>query len=259
MIRRDWPLAVFSVAVQFACGLALAAVVVEFRHVPAEIVGFRPLGLAIFPVLAAGLLCSLFHLGRPFQAWRSLTNVRQSRLSFEILATLIFAGAALPASAFWATGEDARVGLELLTALLGLAAVFVGAQVYMVPTQPVWNSAWLPVSFFATTLLLGGFASAVIVPWDVEVRRIFLGAGLGGGLVLLLALAFMAKRVPRPAAAPLFVAYVLLAGVLPATLVLFRPVGMLTPALIAAFGLIVLGALLGRIFLYALIESTPRF
>ncbi len=260
MIKREWPLAVFTVAVQLGCGLALAGVVVELQSVPTEMAAFRPVGRAIFPVIAAGLLCSLFHLGRPRQAWRSLNNVRQSRLSFEILATLIFAGAALAYSGFWTIGRaDSRLVLSLATAGFGLAAVFAGARLYTVPTQPAWNSGWLPASFFGTVLLLGGFAGAVVATADLDARRMFLAAGLGGGLLVLVAVALMARRLGR-SAGRLLVACAVLAGILPAVLIVLWPVASaVTPVLIAALALIVLGALFGRMLVYALMESTPRF
>ncbi len=260
MIKREWPLTVFSIAVQFACGLALAGFVLDLRSVPAEMAAFRPLGMAIFPVIAAGLLCSLFHLGRPRHAGRALTNVRQSPLSFEILATLIFAGAALAYSGFWTIGrEDSRLILSLATAGFGFAAVFAGARLYMVPTQPAWNSGWLPASFLGTALLLGGFAGAVVVTGDLDARRMFLAAGLGGGLLVLVAVVLMARRLGR-SAGPLLVACAVLAGILPAVLVVLWPVASaVTPVLIAALALIVVGAVSGRMLIYALMESTPRF
>jgi anaerobic dimethyl sulfoxide reductase subunit C (anchor subunit) len=264
--RKEWPLAVFTVAVQFACGLALAATVVDLRGKPGEMAAIRPLAIAVFPLLAAGFCGSLFHLGRPLAAWKALANLRHSRLSLEVFSTMLFAAFALVYAGSWlARQAQGRPAIGVATSLLGLAAVWTSARVHMLETQPLFQSGWLPASFFSTTLVLGGFAAAVFVPSDSDARRIFLGAGLAGSLGLLLSAFWMSKRVWRAIAAPRqprwgawFLLYLLLVGVFPAGLVFFPPVPILIAPL-AAFALIVLGALLGRMMVYALRDVTPRF
>ncbi len=48
--------------------------------------------------------------------------------------------------------------IALVAAVIGVALVFSMAMVYMMPTRPSWNMVTTPISFFATTLLLGVLA-----------------------------------------------------------------------------------------------------
>ena len=45
-----------------------------------------------------------------------------------------------------------------ITAVVGLVLVYVESNVYMLPTEPSWNSLATPITFFATSLLLGSLA-----------------------------------------------------------------------------------------------------
>jgi len=177
----EWPLIVFTVAIQLAGGLALAATCFDWAAASSDMV-MRPLGLAVFPLAALGLLVSLFHLGRPLAAWKSLLNLSSSRLSLEILLTLLFVGAALLYShAWWAERADHRFALGVVTSVVALSAVVSSSSIYLIPTQPAWNSSWVPVSFIGTTLLLGGCAAAVVA--NLQGTRQFLGFSLGGAVV----------------------------------------------------------------------------
>jgi anaerobic dimethyl sulfoxide reductase subunit C (anchor subunit) len=51
-----------------------------------------------------------------------------------------------------------RTVIAWLAALIGLVLVFSMSRVYMLPTEPAWNSWTTPISFFATTFLLGALA-----------------------------------------------------------------------------------------------------
>ena len=86
---KEWPLILFTLATQLACGLTLAATVFETKARPADAVLMRPLAMAIFPVVAMGILLSMAHLGRPLMAWRAAVNLGQSRLSLEVILTAV--------------------------------------------------------------------------------------------------------------------------------------------------------------------------
>ena len=78
-------------------GLFLALFTVEsyaaFGLLPAQADGFYALGTALaLAFLAAGLVASFFHLGRPERAWRSATQWRTSWLSREVIALPSFMG-----------------------------------------------------------------------------------------------------------------------------------------------------------------------
>jgi anaerobic dimethyl sulfoxide reductase subunit C (anchor subunit) len=220
---REWPLVIFTVAIQSACGLTLAATLFEAktRHDAALM---RPLALAIFPLAALGVLASAAHLGRPLAAWRAVLNLGRSPLSLEAVLTAVFVVLALAYSGFWWSGRsDGRLALGVAASLAGLAAVVSSALVYTVPAQPAWNSGWVPASFLGTALLLGGLAPAVfaapVPPGGLRIA--------GSTLLIIAAVWIFALRQPRSAwiALCLFVA-----GLLPPTLPAFFAVVLATVA-----------------------------
>jgi anaerobic dimethyl sulfoxide reductase subunit C (anchor subunit) len=114
--------------------------------------------LVIGPVLILGMIASLFHLGDPLSAVRAVTNVGSSWLSREILFGVIFAAlGAVFALMQWRKISTFAVRnvVALLAAVAGVALVYSMSNVYMLPTQPAWNTAVTPILFFAATLLLG--------------------------------------------------------------------------------------------------------
>ncbi len=197
---KEWPLILFTLATQLACGLTLAATVFESKARPADAVLMRPLALAIFPAAALGILLSIAHLGHPLMAWRSVVNLGQSRLSLEVILTAVFALLALAYSGFWWMGRtEGRIVLGAASSVVGIAAVTAGAALYTVPTQPAWNSGWVPASFLGTAVLLGGLAPAALISWrgNTGLLRLFLGATLAGSLLLLIAALWMVANLSR--------------------------------------------------------------
>jgi len=197
---REWPLILFTLAVQLACGLTLAATLSDARLRGAEPELMRPLAIAIFPAIAGGILVSMAHLGQPRRWWRSLSNVRQSRLSREVMLTAVFALLALAYSGFWwLERTEGRLILGVATGAAGIASVVAGAAIYTVPAKPVWNSGWVPASFLGTTFLLGGLVPAALFPAnrDAGLERILLSAAVAGSLLLLFAVLWMLANLAR--------------------------------------------------------------
>ncbi len=154
---REWPLAVFTIALQLACAFACFAEVLDWtgRRMVA-----RDLADLIFPVLAIAFGVSLLHLGRPLSAWRSVTNIRESRLSQEICAVGVFGLSAIVYVATWNSGAGtARFIFGPITAVLGIAAVIANARVYRIPAAPRWRTAWAVFSLVALVL-----AGAIVLP-----------------------------------------------------------------------------------------------
>ena len=120
--------------------------------------------LAIIPVLVLGLIASMFHLGDPLVAYRAVANIGSSWLSREILFGVAFA----VLGAVFAFMQGRKIGsfglrniIAWISALIGLALVFSMSKVYMLQTQPSWNTLATPILFFVTTLLLGALAMGV--------------------------------------------------------------------------------------------------
>ena len=169
MSISEWALIIFTILAQMAVGSFLVLGFVHFFAVrkagteEADRLSDRAL-LAIGLVLILGMFASLFHLGNPFNAYKAVTNVGTSWLSREILAGVLFAGlGGLFAIMQWRKiGNFAlRNGLAWITAVVGLALIYSMSQVYLLPTQPAWNTWATPITFFVTTFLLGSLAIGV--------------------------------------------------------------------------------------------------
>ena len=162
MNARDWALITFTILVQMSVGsmwvLGMAHYFAARKHgaEEADRLSDRAL-LALVPVIALAFLASLLHLGNPFSSYRAVTNLGSSWLSREIFFGVIFAVLAfLFAFLQWRKiGSFAlRNVIAWLAAVDGLVLVFSMSNVYLLQSQPAWNSWATPVSFFATTFLL---------------------------------------------------------------------------------------------------------
>jgi len=166
MNARDWALITFTILVQMSVGSIWVLGVAHFLATrkygaeEADRLSDRAL-LALVPVIALGFIASLLHLGNPFNAYRAVTNLGSSWLSREIFFGVIFAVLAF----VFALLQWRKIGptilrtvIAWLAALDGLVLVFSMSNVYMLQAQPAWNSWATPVSFFATTFLLGALA-----------------------------------------------------------------------------------------------------
>jgi len=169
MSVREWALIIFTILGQMSVGAFLVLGLVHFfaerkaGAAEADRLSDRAL-LAIGPVLILGMLASLLHLGTPLNAYRAVANVGTSWLSREILSGVIFA----VLGGLFAVMQWRKVGgfalrniIAWITVAVGLVLVYSMSQVYVLPTQPAWDTWATPVSFFATTLLLGSLAMGV--------------------------------------------------------------------------------------------------
>jgi anaerobic dimethyl sulfoxide reductase subunit C (anchor subunit) len=166
VVIREWALITFTILAQMSVGAFLVLGVVHSLArsrkglEEADRLSERSL-LAIGGTLVLGMGASLLHLGSPLNAYLAIGNLGTSWLSREITFGVGFAGlGALFALMQWRKvgSFGARQVVALLAALVGLALVYSMSQVYMLPAQPAWNSLATPVSFFATTVLLGSLA-----------------------------------------------------------------------------------------------------
>ena len=177
---REWALITFTILAQMSVGSFIVLGVVHYFSArksgvqQADELSDRAL-LAIFPVLALGLLASLLHLGNPINAYKAVTNVGSSWLSREIFFGVVFAvvGFGFALMQWRKIGTFAvRNGVALLAALVGMVLVFSMSMVYMIPTRPSWDLVTTPLSFYVTTLLLGVMAiGAALVANYAYVQR----------------------------------------------------------------------------------------
>jgi sulfite dehydrogenase (quinone) subunit SoeC len=122
--------------------------------------GFAFVALTVAAALAvAGLVSSVFHLGRPERSWRAFSQWRSSWLSREgVFAVLTF----VPVSVFgigWVFFGVARgiVGLcGIVAAALAAATIYCTGMIYA-SLKPIhqWHNAWVVPSYLALGLMGG--------------------------------------------------------------------------------------------------------
>lgn len=166
---QEWALVIFTTLAQLSVGSFIILGVIHFLvrraygEQAADLLSDRAL-LAIGPILVLAMLASLFHLGTPLNAPRAVSNLASSWLSREIFFGVLFAvlGGVFAIMQWRKTGSFAlRNLIALLAATAGIGLLISMVMVYMLPTQPAWNSLATPVFFGSATLLLGLFAIGV--------------------------------------------------------------------------------------------------
>ena len=168
MAKKEWPLIAFTLLSQTAVGFFLLFTVplalsgTGTGAFDVRLLRLRSLFIVLV-LLAAAVALSFFHLGKPFNAYRALNNVRTSRLSREIFFELLVIF--LVAVVCWLEwrrfgNPDLLRGLYLLAALAGVGLIWSMAGIYRLEAVPVWNNAMTPFSFFMTAFVLGALGSA---------------------------------------------------------------------------------------------------
>ncbi|WP_394277082.1 dimethyl sulfoxide reductase anchor subunit family protein [Luteococcus sp.] len=175
---HELPLVIFTICAQMSVGsfIVLGLVHLAGIRVPQKTMDkvTDPALYAIGPLLVLGLAASTLHLGKPLRAPNALLHLGSSWLSREIILGMAFAGlGALFAVLQWFkwTTHRVRQAVALLTALVGVALVFAISKVYSLRTVPAWATAHTPVSFYLTTLLLGGLAVGAALLVAYRIRR----------------------------------------------------------------------------------------
>lgn len=170
MLSKEWALVGFTLLSQMAIGAFWIVWLTHFlsRQQTNED-EVRKLSnaalLGIGPVMALGLIVSLFHLGSPLNAWRAIGNLGSSWLSREIFFALAFFIMWFVAAVMQLRSvgtEGLRGTWAVLTALAGLATIISTGMSYLVPTRPAWFDSTTPLFFFATTFLLGALAAGTV-------------------------------------------------------------------------------------------------
>jgi anaerobic dimethyl sulfoxide reductase subunit C (anchor subunit) len=168
---QDFALISFTILMQMAVGaffvLALVQIYIARKESREEADRLVRRGLLfIGPVVVVGLAASLLHLGDPLGGYRAINNFATSWLSREIVFSVSF-GLLVAVYAvlqwFKLFGFVLRSILAWITALVGLVAVYSMGNVYLLLSQPAWNSWATVITFFTTTFLLGSLAMGVFL------------------------------------------------------------------------------------------------
>jgi len=162
--RHFWPLAVFTLAASFACGIAIASLT-GFRDSIMPISSTAAMAVIII-ILAAGSLFSLFHLKNKKLAWRSLLNVSESPLSREILFFILLGISSV-------LGIVSRI--EVFTTVSGILALFLLITIDSVYTNAdkrnsiVYHSGQLFLSGFTISAVMAGLTIVFIIVAAIRV------------------------------------------------------------------------------------------
>jgi anaerobic dimethyl sulfoxide reductase subunit C len=172
MNTREWALLLFTILGQAAAGLMIVLMIVRtyIAGKAGSEIADRLTNRTVFmvvPIMALALVASLFHLGSPLHIVRAVPNIGTSWVSREVVIAVLFvAFAALYTFMVWrkAGGESLRVVVGWIAAILAAALVYAMGRVYMISTQPAWNTLATPVTFIAGSLLLGvlGMAAGLV-------------------------------------------------------------------------------------------------
>ncbi len=163
MLRKEWPLITNTILAQLSVGLFLFLAwdrLLLSRESLPEALSLTTPGLAwVGPIMVAAMLLSLFHLGKPFRAYRAMANLPVSWLSWEIFFSSVFLGLWL---IFMLLPGSPLLTLLIMgaTGLAGLLNVISMSNIYSSTGRPGWKGAGTYLDFLGSTLILGSVGSA---------------------------------------------------------------------------------------------------
>lgn len=165
---REWALLIFTILGQISTGALVVLLIVRAYVVrktgveQANRLTDMPL-YTLVPIMLLALLASLFHLGNPINIAKAVPNLGSSWLSREVIAAVafvIFAGVYTFMQWRKIGTDTVRTVVGWFAALVGLFQTYAMALVYMIRTQPAWNTFATPITFMTTSLLLGSLLIA---------------------------------------------------------------------------------------------------
>ena len=196
--HAHWPLLIMLVLSQCAVGLSLilAAIPMASSFFAATALPLAGVG---FLLLNIGLIAAAFHLGRPLGAWRFFLGLGTSWMSREILAFSVYAGASSAVVGLLLLGNSfvrgfipvkimalisllpisaMTQGAIVVSALLGVVAVFTSAMIYIDTHRSLWRSSQTLPRFYLATLGLGSGAALLLVSLAHQSITLLLGTTL---------------------------------------------------------------------------------
>lgn len=114
--------------------------------------------------ISAGLVSSVFHLGRPKRAWRAFSQWRSSWLSREGIAALVtYVPAGLLGGA-WIFLGIVPTTLGVLAALGAICTIYCTAMIYRsLKPIPRWHNHWVVPNYLAMGLMTGALWLALLL------------------------------------------------------------------------------------------------
>lgn len=181
MNTSEWALLTFTILGQLAAGALLVLMVVRLYATAkaglkeADRMTDGP-SFMIVPIMGLALLASLLHLNNLGNVFKAVPNLGSSWLSREVVVSVTFViAAALFTLLQWRKigSSGMRTVIGWIAAVIGLVQTYAMGMVYMIRTQPAWNTPATPITFFVTSLLLGVLAVAValLINYNVNLKK----------------------------------------------------------------------------------------
>lgn len=157
---HQMPLVLFTVLIQASTGLLLFIGLNRLHPTGTRAVttlkGLDAPQVFMWGLFILGLTASLFHLGKPVNAFNVLRGVSNgSPLSIEMLCVGVFGALTFLYTITAWKGGKAQNALLAAAILAGLALSYAVANVYVIVTIPLWDSIWTFIQFFMSVLALG--------------------------------------------------------------------------------------------------------
>jgi len=171
---REWALPVYTILMQFSIGTLFflwclrSLGMRQLDPGTADRILRKPM-LLIVSVIVLAIIGSHFHLSRPYFSFLAVLNFGQSWLSREIVFTIIMLiTCAVLTYLIWFqdTRQALKTALGWLAVACGGIVIYCMAHLYLIPTQPTWNTWVTVLVFFGTALLLGAASAAALLIMD---------------------------------------------------------------------------------------------
>ncbi|MGG4610472.1 dimethyl sulfoxide reductase anchor subunit family protein [Providencia sp. Me31A] len=168
--HMELPLVFFTVMSQWGIGAVLALTIYQMKASKENQLSgsvLRRAVVLIWLIEVIGSSMSMGHLGVPLEAYRSVLGLSHSWLSREAVTFVLLNGIiTLWALSCWLSPQ-VNVRNQLLgwlSALGGIAAIFVTAQVYyQMVAHPLWHTPATQIAFIGSAIVLGFSLIALFV------------------------------------------------------------------------------------------------
>lgn len=193
MFAEEWPLMMFTLFSQMAIGSFVILFLIRTLLSKKDAQSANALTLKgienVGWVMALALVFSLFHLGTPTGAYRSIYHLASSWLSREILTAGGFFVLWFITRSALKKGKSATA-LGWITAIAGIAAIYSMASIYATSIRPSWMNPNTYFAFFGATFAMGTAGALSVIAFGAKgaqfsaetldlLKKISLIAGVG--------------------------------------------------------------------------------
>ncbi len=153
--HSELPLVFMTVLTQISLGGFAALFLGDFMSLFGLNATNWVMALAVLLPAAVGLPLSALHLGRPGLAMTAMKNIKTSWLSREALALGVFAALMTLNVALYLLEANhfLRLGVELVTLLVGIYGIYAQSMIYRIKARPSWNRYTTNLKFFGVAYI----------------------------------------------------------------------------------------------------------